>query len=79
MLKALAGPLGDMWFCPTGGISAAHLTEFLSLPTVPMIGGSWLTPLDLVEQGQWPSITRLAREATQLAESVPRPVRTRAH
>ena len=73
MLKALAGPLGDMMFCPTGGISSANLCDFLSQPNVPMIGGSWLTPLDLVEQGQWQAITQLARDATRLAQTAPRP------
>jgi 2-dehydro-3-deoxyphosphogluconate aldolase/(4S)-4-hydroxy-2-oxoglutarate aldolase len=71
MLKALAGPLGDMAFCPTGGISSHNLQDFLALPNVPMVGGSWLTPPDLVEQGDWPAITRLARHATELAASAP--------
>ena len=78
MLKALAGPLGDMAFCPTGGVSSTHLRDFLSLPNVPMVGGSWLTPLDRVAQGDWKAITALAREATQLAETVVRPSATRA-
>jgi 2-dehydro-3-deoxyphosphogluconate aldolase/(4S)-4-hydroxy-2-oxoglutarate aldolase len=69
MLKALAGPLGDMSFCPTGGVSSHNLLDFLNLPNVPMVGGSWLTPLDCVEQGRWSDITRLAREATELARS----------
>jgi 2-dehydro-3-deoxyphosphogluconate aldolase/(4S)-4-hydroxy-2-oxoglutarate aldolase len=73
MLKALAGPLGDMSFCPTGGVSGSNLLEFLRLPNVPMVGGSWLTPLDLVEQGRWSEITRLAREATKLGRAASRP------
>lgn len=64
MLKALSGPLGDMHFCPTGGVSLANLGEFLKLPNVAMVGGSWLTPIDVVERGDWSEITRLAREAT---------------
>jgi 2-dehydro-3-deoxyphosphogluconate aldolase/(4S)-4-hydroxy-2-oxoglutarate aldolase len=63
MLKALAGPLGDMRFCPTGGVSLNNMAEYLALPNVAMVGGSWLTPLDLVEQGQWSRITELARQA----------------
>ena len=78
ILKALAGPLGDMAFCPTGGVSQANLADFLSLPNVSMIGGSWLTPLELVEQGEWQAITQLARKATQLADSLPRPTASRA-
>ena len=70
MLKALAGPLGDMAFCPTGGVSSLNLAEFLALPNVPMVGGSWLTPRELLEQGQWSAITELAKEATQRAAAV---------
>lgn len=69
MLKALGGPLGDMQFCPTGGISLSNMTEFLQQPNVAMVGGSWLTPVALAEAGQWPEITRLAREATACAAS----------
>lgn len=69
MLKAMAGPLADMQFCPTGGISLANLQDFLRLGNVPMVGGSWLTPLELVEAGNWAAVTRLAREATDLARA----------
>ena len=71
MLKALAAPLAEMAFCPTGGVSSTNLLDFLALPNVPLVGGTWLTPLPLVERGDWPAITRLAREATQLAASAP--------
>ena len=70
MLKALSGPLADMRFCPTGGVSLANLQDFLRLENVAMVGGSWLTPLDLVEAGDWAAITKLAREATELAQAV---------
>lgn len=70
MLKALAGPLGDMQFCPTGGVSLSNLADFLRLPNVAMVGGSWLAPLDLVEAGQWAEITRLARQASEAAQAV---------
>ncbi len=70
MLKALAGPLGDVRFCPTGGVSLNNMAEYLALPNVAMVGGSWLTPLDLVEQGQWYRITELALQATELAMSL---------
>ena len=73
MLKALAGPLADMSFCPTGGVSSANFLDFLNLPNVSMVGGSWLTPVDLLERGQWSTITRMAREATTLAQSAARP------
>ena len=70
MLKAMAGPLGDMQFCPTGGVSLSNMAEFLKQPNVAMVGGSWLTPIELVEKGQWSDITRLAREATAVAQSL---------
>ena len=69
MLKAMGGPLGDMQFCPTGGVSLSNMLDFLKQPNVAMVGGSWLTPVPLAEAGQWGDITRLAREATQLAAS----------
>ncbi|MEY2657273.1 MAG: 2-dehydro-3-deoxyphosphogluconate aldolase/4-hydroxy-2-oxoglutarate aldolase family protein [Pseudomonadota bacterium] len=71
MLKALAGPLSDMKFCPTGGVSRDNLLQYLTLPNVPMVGGSWLTPVDLVAQGDWAGISRLAQEATQRAATLP--------
>jgi 2-dehydro-3-deoxyphosphogluconate aldolase/(4S)-4-hydroxy-2-oxoglutarate aldolase len=66
MLKAFAGPFHDVRFCPTGGITAANAKEFLALPNVVCVGGSWLTPAEAVRVGDWAAITRLAREATQL-------------
>lgn len=68
MLNALHGPFADVLFCPTGGIKAANAASFLALPNVRMVGGSWLTPADAVERGDWSLITRLAREATALRE-----------
>jgi len=66
MLKALAGPFPDIAFCPTGGITPETAPQFLALPNVAVCGGSWLTPADAVEQGDWARITRLAREAQAL-------------
>lgn len=67
MLKALGAPLPDVRFCPTGGVSPETLRDFLALPNVAMAGGSWLTPADALQAGDWARITRLAREATALA------------
>jgi 2-dehydro-3-deoxyphosphogluconate aldolase/(4S)-4-hydroxy-2-oxoglutarate aldolase len=67
MLKALAGPFPDVTFCPTGGITAATAPDFLALPNVACVGGSWLTPVDALRNGDWPRITGLAREASRLA------------
>ena len=67
MLKALSGPLGDIAFCPTGGVSLDNMNDFLALSNVAMVGGSWLTPASLVEAGDWSAITQLARAATERA------------
>ncbi len=66
MLKALAGPFPDVAFCPTGGITAKTAREFLALPNVYVCGGSWLTPADAIDAGDWGRITRLARKAQAL-------------
>jgi 2-dehydro-3-deoxyphosphogluconate aldolase/(4S)-4-hydroxy-2-oxoglutarate aldolase len=58
-----------MHFCPTGGVSLTNMAEFLKQPNVAMVGGSWLTPVDVVERGDWREITRLAREATSAAHA----------
>ena len=66
MLKAWHGPFGDITFCPTGGISTANAAEFLGLPNVACVGGSWLTPADAIAAGDWGRITALALTASQL-------------
>ncbi|MDO9074085.1 MAG: bifunctional 4-hydroxy-2-oxoglutarate aldolase/2-dehydro-3-deoxy-phosphogluconate aldolase [Rubrivivax sp.] len=66
MLKALAGPYPDISFCPTGGISVETAPQFLALPNVKVCGGSWLTPQDAVDAGDWGRITALARAASAL-------------
>lgn len=66
MLKALAGPFPDVAFCPTGGITVETAPAFLALPNVKVCGGSWLTPQDAVDAGDWARITALARAASAL-------------
>ena len=66
MLQALAGPFPDVTFCPTGGITAETAPEFLALPNVGCVGGSWLTPKAALLAGDWGRITELAREANGL-------------
>ncbi|MGN6389523.1 MAG: bifunctional 4-hydroxy-2-oxoglutarate aldolase/2-dehydro-3-deoxy-phosphogluconate aldolase [Burkholderiaceae bacterium] len=66
MLKALAGPLGDVTFCPTGGISLESAPDFLACPNVACVGGSWLTPRDAMRRGDWDGIRRLAESAAGL-------------
>lgn len=66
LLRALHGPFESVRFCPTGGINPDNAQQFLSLPNVLCVGGSWLTPDALVRAGDWDGITRLAREAGTL-------------
>ncbi|EIT72137.1 MULTISPECIES: bifunctional 4-hydroxy-2-oxoglutarate aldolase/2-dehydro-3-deoxy-phosphogluconate aldolase [Hydrocarboniphaga] len=66
MLKALNGPFPQIRFCPTGGISPQSAPDFLALPNVACVGGSWLTPPDLIEARDWDGITRLAQQSLQL-------------
>jgi 2-dehydro-3-deoxyphosphogluconate aldolase/(4S)-4-hydroxy-2-oxoglutarate aldolase len=60
-LKAFGGPFKDMRFCPTGGVSDANYHEFLALPNVMCVGGSWLAPSNLVREGDWATITDLCK------------------
>jgi 2-dehydro-3-deoxyphosphogluconate aldolase/(4S)-4-hydroxy-2-oxoglutarate aldolase len=66
MLQALAGPFADIAFCPTGGITAESAPQYLALPNVRVVGGSWLTPQDAMAAGDWDRITALARAAAAL-------------
>ena len=66
MLKAWGGPFFDVRFCPTGGVTPQNASEFLSLPNVACVGGSWLVPADALAQGDWARIEKLAREARQI-------------
>jgi 2-dehydro-3-deoxyphosphogluconate aldolase/(4S)-4-hydroxy-2-oxoglutarate aldolase len=66
MLNAIAGPLPDVMFCPTGGISQDTAAQFLACKNVACVGGSWLTPKDALEAGDWERITALARAASRL-------------
>ncbi len=69
MLKALAGPYGHtgVKFIPTGGVTSGNLTEYLKLPVVAAIGGSWMVDKQLVNNGKWAEITQLTREALKVA------------
>ncbi|THI95798.1 bifunctional 4-hydroxy-2-oxoglutarate aldolase/2-dehydro-3-deoxy-phosphogluconate aldolase [Nocardioides sp.] len=65
-LKAIAGPVPQARFCPTGGITPASAPTYLALPNVGCVGGSWLTPADAVAAGDWARIEALAKEAAAL-------------
>jgi 2-dehydro-3-deoxyphosphogluconate aldolase / (4S)-4-hydroxy-2-oxoglutarate aldolase len=66
MLRALAGPFPDVVFCPTGGITADTAPQYLALPNVKVVGGSWLTPADALKAGDWARISALAKTASAL-------------
>ncbi|MBB3664095.1 MULTISPECIES: bifunctional 4-hydroxy-2-oxoglutarate aldolase/2-dehydro-3-deoxy-phosphogluconate aldolase [Prauserella salsuginis group] len=66
-LKAFAGPLPHLKFCPTGGVSVANAPEYLGLSNVGCVGGSWLTPKDAVAARDFATIERLAKESAALA------------
>ncbi|HTT10670.1 MAG TPA: bifunctional 4-hydroxy-2-oxoglutarate aldolase/2-dehydro-3-deoxy-phosphogluconate aldolase [Burkholderiaceae bacterium] len=66
MLKAMHGPFPDVTFCPTGGVSEETAPQFLALPNVACVGGSWLTPKTAVQAGDWKQITQLATRACAL-------------
>ena len=65
-LRAMAGPFPHVRFCPTGGISADNAAEWLALPNVAAVGGSWLTPAADIAAGRWDAIEQLARHAAGL-------------
>ncbi len=69
MLKALAGPYAHtgVKFIPTGGVSAGNLADYLKLPVVAAIGGSWMVDKQLVNAGKWAEITRLTKDALAAA------------
>lgn len=66
MLSAVTGPLPELRFCPTGGVTPANVADYLALPNVPCVGGTWLTPNNLVAQGDWNAVEALARQASRL-------------
>jgi 2-dehydro-3-deoxyphosphogluconate aldolase/(4S)-4-hydroxy-2-oxoglutarate aldolase len=66
LLKAWAGPFGDIKFCPTGGVSLENAPTLLALPNVVVVGGSWLTPGDVMARGEWDKITQMASDACKL-------------
>jgi 2-dehydro-3-deoxyphosphogluconate aldolase/(4S)-4-hydroxy-2-oxoglutarate aldolase len=69
MLNAIAGPLSDVTFCPTGGISEATAAQFLACKNVACVGGSWLTPKEAILAGKWSHITALATAASALRKA----------
>ncbi len=68
-LKSLAGPLPDITFCPTGGISAERAEEYLALPNVACVGGSWIATKQMIAAGDWNSIGSNSKRAVEIAGS----------
>jgi 2-dehydro-3-deoxyphosphogluconate aldolase/(4S)-4-hydroxy-2-oxoglutarate aldolase len=66
LLKALSSPLPQLRFCPTGGITPHNANEYLSLPNVVCVGGSWQTPANLLREGKWAEVETLAKSASAL-------------
>jgi 2-dehydro-3-deoxyphosphogluconate aldolase/(4S)-4-hydroxy-2-oxoglutarate aldolase len=65
-LKSLSSPFGSVRFCPTGGVSLGNAIDYLSLPNVLCVGGSWVAPKDAVAAGDWGKITALSKDAAAL-------------
>lgn len=65
-LRSLASPLAAARFCPTGGISALNAEEYLAVPNVVCVGGSWVAPDEMIREGRWDVIESLAREASMI-------------
>ncbi len=65
-LKSIGGPMPQVKFCPTGGVTPGNAVEYLSLPNTLCVGGSWVAPPDLIEAEDWAAISALARQAASL-------------
>ena len=72
MLKAWSGPFFDVRFCPTGGVTLQNAPEFLALPNVVCVGGSWLVPADAMARGDWARLTQLASDSQALRSTAGR-------
>ena len=66
MLNAMAGPLPDVMFCPTGGVSPENAAQFLACTNVACVGGTWFTPKEALDTGDWDRISALARAASRM-------------
>ena len=71
-LRALAAPLPEIAFCPTGGIGPDNLADYLACPNVACVGGSWLAPPDLLAAEDWAEIEARARDAADVGKAATR-------
>jgi 2-dehydro-3-deoxyphosphogluconate aldolase/(4S)-4-hydroxy-2-oxoglutarate aldolase len=69
MLRALAAPFAGLRFVPTGGITLADVGDYVALPSVHAIGGTFVAPSALLAVGDWAAITALARDAVSAAQA----------
>lgn len=69
-IKSISGPFPNVTFCPTGGISPHNYLDYLALPNIKCVGGSWLAPDDAMANGNWGRITELAKEAVDGANAL---------
>lgn len=69
-LKGFSSVFSEIRFCPTGGVKPSNMEDYLSLPNVATVGGTWLVTHDLLAQGDWETITRLASEAKAQAIAI---------
>ena len=67
-LGSMAGPLPQITFCPTGGVTPENVKTYLALPNTLCVGGSWIAPKALVATGAWDEITQIARRAASLLQ-----------
>jgi 2-dehydro-3-deoxyphosphogluconate aldolase/(4S)-4-hydroxy-2-oxoglutarate aldolase len=72
-IAALAGPLPQVRFIPTGGITETNLSSYLAHPAVTAVGGSWMAPASLIRAGEWEQIIRLTRRAVTAARHAKEP------
>ena len=69
-LKGFSTVFSGIRFCPTGGVKPGNMEDYLSLPNVATVGGTWLVTADLLQNGDWAEITRLASEAKAQASAI---------
>jgi len=69
-LKAIAAPLAQVKFCPTGGVSPKNVADYVALGCVATVGGTWMLPADVIDAGDWATITALTKDAVELVNSL---------
>lgn len=75
MLKALGGPFADIGFCPTGGVTPENMQDYLALPNVLCVGGTWLVPEAMLNDKDWNGIRDLASKAVDIANQLSSPIK----